>query len=246
MRRAPPGSPGHAGLRRPALPHARRASIRWPIPAAVVARRGRARAYPPRDHGPRPDRWRAPARDAAPDGLTVIVGEECKTADGDLICLFLERAVAPGRPALADDRRGPRPGRPRWHPAPVRPLPQLSARARGPGRARRPARLGRGVQRAADRRRQRQGGRVRAEHDLPGVAVSDAHTVMEVGDAYTVLHGRPDTAGRSARRARGCHRGGSRPRVLRGAGLHADREDRPASAWQWPDPRRTGRSGGPR
>ena len=39
------------------------------------------------------------ARDAAPAELTVIVGEECRTADGDLICLFLERAVAPGRPA---------------------------------------------------------------------------------------------------------------------------------------------------
>ena len=39
------------------------------------------------------------ARDAAPAGLTVIVGEEVKTANGDLVCLFLERAVAPGRPA---------------------------------------------------------------------------------------------------------------------------------------------------
>ena len=39
------------------------------------------------------------ARDVAPDGLTIIVGEEVKTADGDLIAVFLERAVAPGRPA---------------------------------------------------------------------------------------------------------------------------------------------------
>src|SRR5512137_1881429 len=39
------------------------------------------------------------ARDAAPDGLTVIVGEEVRTADGDLIALFLEQAVAPHRPA---------------------------------------------------------------------------------------------------------------------------------------------------
>jgi len=39
------------------------------------------------------------ARDAAPDGLIVIIGEEVKTADGDLIALFLERAVAPHRPA---------------------------------------------------------------------------------------------------------------------------------------------------
>ena len=39
------------------------------------------------------------ARDAAPAGLTVIIGEEIKTSDGDLIALFLERAVAPHRPA---------------------------------------------------------------------------------------------------------------------------------------------------
>ncbi|MGH2464092.1 MAG: PHP domain-containing protein, partial [Candidatus Limnocylindrales bacterium] len=38
-------------------------------------------------------------RDQAPAGLTVIIGEEVKTADGDLVCLFLERALPPGRPA---------------------------------------------------------------------------------------------------------------------------------------------------
>jgi hypothetical protein len=31
-------------------------------------------------------------------------------------------------------------------------------------------------------------------HDLPGVASSDAHTVMEVGVAYTILDGPLDTA----------------------------------------------------
>ena len=33
-----------------------------------------------------------------------------------------------------------------------------------------------------------------AEHGLRGVAVTDAHTVMEVGVAYTVLPGDPSTA----------------------------------------------------
>ena len=33
-----------------------------------------------------------------------------------------------------------------------------------------------------------------AEHDRPGVAASDAHTVLEVGVAYTVLDGDPSTA----------------------------------------------------
>ena len=36
------------------------------------------------------------ARDLAPAGLTVIVGEEVRTSAGDLIGLFLERAVPPG------------------------------------------------------------------------------------------------------------------------------------------------------
>ena len=35
---------------------------------------------------------------------------------------------------------------------------------------------------------------IAAEHGLPGVAVTDAHTVMEVGVAYTVLPGDPSTA----------------------------------------------------
>src|SRR5664279_5291217 len=45
------------------------------------------------------------ARDLAPEGLTVIVGEEVKTADGDLICLFLERPLAPGRPGASGRSR---------------------------------------------------------------------------------------------------------------------------------------------
>ena len=40
------------------------------------------------------------ARDAAPDGLTVIVGEEVKTADGDLIAVFIEKVVPPGLSAV--------------------------------------------------------------------------------------------------------------------------------------------------
>src|SRR6478752_6217145 len=39
------------------------------------------------------------AREHAPDGLTLIVGEEIKTLEGDLIGLFLERVVPPGLPA---------------------------------------------------------------------------------------------------------------------------------------------------
>ena len=40
------------------------------------------------------------AREIAPAGLTVIVGEEVKTTDGDLICVFLDRAIPPGLSAV--------------------------------------------------------------------------------------------------------------------------------------------------
>ena len=40
------------------------------------------------------------ARAAAPAEMTIIVGEEIKTAEGDLIGAFLERAVAPGMSAV--------------------------------------------------------------------------------------------------------------------------------------------------
>ncbi|NDE02841.1 MAG: PHP domain-containing protein, partial [Gammaproteobacteria bacterium] len=39
------------------------------------------------------------ARDAATPGLTVIVGSEVRTQQGDLIALFLERPITAGLPA---------------------------------------------------------------------------------------------------------------------------------------------------
>src|SRR5919106_6029587 len=39
------------------------------------------------------------ARESAPDGLSVIVGEEVRTSDGDLIAAFLESPVPPGASA---------------------------------------------------------------------------------------------------------------------------------------------------
>lgn len=134
------------------------------------------------------------ARDAAPDGLTVIVGEEIKTADGDLIALFLERAVAPGRPAaetIAEVRdQGGLVGIPHpfdRHRGSLLKDPRLEAliplvdwveahNARVVG--------GTGNEQAAAFAR---------EHGLPGVAVSDAHSTIEVGVAYTILDGDPST-----------------------------------------------------
>jgi len=133
-------------------------------------------------------------RDAAPDGLTVIVGEEVKTADGDLIALFLEHAVPPGRSARAtieavraqgglvgiphpfDTFRGSMLKDPRLEAigALVDWVEAHNARVVG----------GSGNERAAAFAR---------ELGLPGVSVSDAHSVLEVGVAYTVVEGDPGT-----------------------------------------------------
>ena len=134
------------------------------------------------------------ARDAAPDGLTVIVGEEVRTADGDLIALFLQRAVAPGRPVIetiAEVReQGGLVGIPH-------PFDRFRGSVLKDGRLETMGRLvdwveahnarvvgGKGNERAAEFAR---------EMGLPGVAVSDAHTTLEVGVAYTVLEGDPST-----------------------------------------------------
>lgn len=132
-------------------------------------------------------------REMAPDGLTVIVGEEVKTLDGDLICLFLEQAIAPGLPALETIARAREQGG-------LVGIPHPFDRRRGSIlRDERMAGLaplvdwvethnarvvGHGNEDAAA---------FALDHDLPGVSVSDAHSIMEVGVAYTALDGDPST-----------------------------------------------------
>lgn len=137
------------------------------------------------------------ARGLAPaiaPGLTVIVGEEVRTTDGDLICLFLERAIPPGLSAAetiaAARAQGGLVG-----------IPHPFDRFRGS--LLRDARLeslvsdvdwiethnaripfGNGNQHAAE---------FAHANDLPGIAVSDAHSAFEVGVAYTALDGDPST-----------------------------------------------------
>ena len=133
------------------------------------------------------------ARDAAPDGLTVIIGQEVRTTTGDLIALYLERPIPPGlTPAEAAgrirdqnglvglahpfDRFRAGAGRRGWETELEALIPLLdfveiwNARLFAGG----------GNQQAAD---------FAAQNNLPGVAVSDAHTVLEVGVAYTILEG---------------------------------------------------------
>jgi predicted metal-dependent phosphoesterase TrpH len=133
------------------------------------------------------------ARELAPAGLTIIVGEEVRTLDGDLICLFLDRAIPPGLSAvetIAEARaQGGLVG-----------IPHPFDRMRG-SMLRNGARenlvpmvdwveshnarlVGHGNDDAAE---------FAFEHGVPGVAVSDAHSVMEVGVGYTALDGDPST-----------------------------------------------------
>ena len=133
------------------------------------------------------------ARDAAPDELTVIVGEEVRTADGDLIAAFLSRPVRPGASAAdtvaAIREQGGLVGIP--HPF-DRFRGSLLRDARMEALAplvdwveTHNARLvGSGNDRAAE---------FALEHGLSAVAVSDAHTLLEVGVAYSAMDGDPST-----------------------------------------------------
>lgn len=138
------------------------------------------------------------ARAAAPVGLTVIVGEEIKTRDGDLIAAFLLEAVPPGLSAAetiaAVRAQGGLVGIP--HPYDrfrgslakgegVRTIEALAAQVDWIEAWNARLMFGGGNARAADLAR---------AVGVPGVAVSDAHTTLEVGIASTILQGDPSTA----------------------------------------------------
>ena len=69
------------------------------------------------------------ARDAAPAGLTVMVGQEVKTSDGDLIAVFIERPIEWGMPA--DEAIDAIRGRAVWSGSPT---PSIGSVARSCGR----------------------------------------------------------------------------------------------------------------
>jgi predicted metal-dependent phosphoesterase TrpH len=132
-------------------------------------------------------------RELAPPGLTVIVGEEVKTLDGDLICLFLDRVIPPGLSAVdtiaAAREQGGLVGIP--HPFDKRRGSILRDAAMASlvpfvdwVETHNARVVGHGNEDASE---------FALEHGLPGVSVSDAHSVMEVGVAYTVLDGDPST-----------------------------------------------------
>ena len=134
--------------------------------------------------------------EAVAPGLEVIVGQEIRTTAGDLIGVFLREAIAPGlSPADAI--------------AAVRQQGGLVGAAHPFDRFR--GSVGRGEAAALEAlageldwieawnaRLMLGDGNVRAAElaaraGVPGVAVSDAHTTMEVGIAATILSGDPGT-----------------------------------------------------
>lgn len=127
--------------------------------------------------------------------LVVIVGEEVRTADGDLICLFLEEAIPPGLPAdeaiVRARAQGALVGVPhpfdRFRGSLLRDARMESLAGTVDWIEIHNARIaiGNGNQLAAE---------FAVGHGLPGIAVSDAHSSFEVGVAYTVLDGDPSTA----------------------------------------------------
>jgi len=138
------------------------------------------------------------ARDAAPGGLKVIVGQEVRTTTGDLIALFVTKPIKPGMPsheaaqAILDqggvvglahpfDRFRSGAGRDGWHGELALVAPKLDYVESWNARLI----AGDGNRRAAE---------FAKRNGLAGVAASDAHTIMEVGVAYTILDGPLDTA----------------------------------------------------
>jgi predicted metal-dependent phosphoesterase TrpH len=128
--------------------------------------------------------------------LTVIIGQEVRTTAGDLIALYLERPIRPGMtPAEAAkqirdqkglvglahpfDRFRAGAGRRGWEADLEELIPLLDFVEIWNARLF----VGGGNASAAE---------FAAKHGLPGVAVSDAHTVFEVGVAYTILDGNID------------------------------------------------------
>ncbi len=134
------------------------------------------------------------ARELAPAGLTVIVGEEVRTRDGDLICVFLERTIPPGLSAVetiaAAREQGGLVGIPhpfdRLRGSILRDVAMAHIASTVDWVETHNARLvGKGNEQAAE---------FALELDRPGIAVSDAHSIMEIGVAYTILDGDPSTA----------------------------------------------------
>ncbi len=137
------------------------------------------------------------ARDGAPAVLTVLVGEEIRTQAGDLIGVFLERAVPqnlPLRDAIdAVREQGGLVGLPH-------PFDRLRGSLLAASAEHDPDELVRLVDWVEAFNARVLGGSANAHAaelafaaGVPGVAASDAHSTLEVGVAYTAVIGDPST-----------------------------------------------------
>jgi predicted metal-dependent phosphoesterase TrpH len=133
------------------------------------------------------------ARELAPNELTVIVGEEVKTRDGDLICVFLERAIPPGLSAVETIAAAREQGGLVGLPHPFDGMRGSILKDESMAHivdavdwveAHNARVIGKGNEQASE---------LALERGLRGVAVSDAHSVMEVGVAYIAVDGDPST-----------------------------------------------------
>jgi len=139
------------------------------------------------------------AAEAAPAELQVIVGEEVRTADGDMLGLFLQQVIPPGlsaaETAAAIREQGGLVGLPH---------PFDSHRSSGGSQAGAVDQKLESLAAMVDyvethnarayRDANPLAGAFAERHGLPGVASSDAHSITEVGVASTVLPGRFATA----------------------------------------------------
>ena len=131
-------------------------------------------------------------REALP--LTVLVGQEIRTRQGDLIGVFLERPIRSGLDAFEaiEDVRGqggllgiPHPfDRFRSSLLDTSDVDELAPLVDWVETHNARIMVGNGNQRAAE---------WALEHELPGVAVSDAHSVLEIGVAYVAVDGDPSS-----------------------------------------------------
>src|SRR3954452_14488171 len=134
------------------------------------------------------------ARDAATGEVEILIGEEIRTTEGDLFAVFLERAIPNGLPpseaiAAVRDQGGlvgiPHPyDRFRGSVGKSDGLAALAASVDWIEAWNARILFGNGNERAAQ---------LVQSTGLPGVAVSDAHTTMEVGVASSILDGDPST-----------------------------------------------------
>ena len=138
--------------------------------------------------------------------LTILVGQEVKTSDGDLIAVFLDRPIesglSPAEAIAAIREQGGLVGIP--HPFDRFRGSLLAGSEQGDAaddeRAAGPAAIAPLVDwvevhnaRIMVGRGNEQAMAFAHEHELPGVAVSDSHSTLEIGVAYSVIEGDPST-----------------------------------------------------